>query len=327
MKHLAVAFLMLVLAGPAIAQSPPAGWEREWPNTDFSRSAVPFSEIMSGGPPKDGIPSIDDPMFSKVARVNPAPGATDPVLSVEIAGAARAYPLAVLMWHEIVNDTVAGLPIAVTYCPLCNTGLVFDRRVDGEVTSFGTTGKLRHSDLVMYDRATESWWQQFDGTAIVGARLGTRLTPVPSRMESWADFVARHPDGMVLVPDNPRGRAYGSNPYVGYDSSTRPFLYDGRYEGPGEPMMRVVTIAGVTGAWSFDFIKAKGPVRVEDMEISWRAGQASALDAARISDGRDVGGVVVERLGADGSRQAVVYSVPFAFAFAAFHPGVTIHHD
>jgi len=280
---------------------------------------------MSGGPPKDGIPSIDDPMFSSVAHTNPAPADTDPVLSVEIGGQARAYPLSVLIWHEIVNDTIAGVPVAVTFCPLCNSGIVFDRRVDGKVTSFGTTGKLRHSDLVMYDRATQSWWQQFDGTAIIGERTGTTLKTVPSRLESWADFAARNPRGMVLVPDDPGGRAYGRNPYVGYDSSTRPFLYDGSYTGPGSPMMRVVAIDGLNEAWSLGLIRSAGTVRAGDLEISWRAGQTSALDAREISKGRDVGTVTVERLTDDGQRQAVVYFVPFAFAFAAFHQGGVIH--
>ncbi|PJB31290.1 MAG: hypothetical protein CO109_10760, partial [Deltaproteobacteria bacterium CG_4_9_14_3_um_filter_65_9] len=236
-------------------------------------------------------------------------------------------PLSVLIWHEIVNDTLAGVPIAVTYCPLCNSAIVYDRRVAGKATTFGTTGKLRNSDMVMYDRASDSWWQQFEGRAIIGTRLGTTLKTLPSRLESWAEFVARNPEGLVLMPDDPGARPYGRNPYVGYDSSSRPFLYDGSYDGPGEALMRVVVIEGVEGAWSLDLIRRTGPVQVGALEISWRAGQASALDAGQISAGRDVGGVVVERVQADGSRVLVVYSVPFAFAFAAFHPGAVIHHD
>jgi len=327
MKHLMLAAAALAFATMAGGETPPAGWQAEWPATDFSHSAVAFGEILSGGPPKDGIPAIDDPMFAKVARVQPVPAASDPVVSVEINGEARAYPLSVLIWHEIVNDTMAGVPIAVTYCPLCNSAIVFDRRVAGEATTFGTTGKLRHSDMVMYDRASESWWQQFEGRAIIGLRLGTVLKTLPSRLESWAEFTARNPTGLVLMPDDPGARPYGRNPYAGYDTSIRPFLYDGSYAGPGEALMRVVAIEGVNAAWSFDFIRANGPVRVDDLQISWRAGQASALDAGQISAGRDVGGVVVERLAADGSQTLVVYSVPFAFAFAAFHPGAVIHHD
>ena len=128
-----------------------AQWRLEWPDTDFTRHSVPLEEIVSGGPPKDGIPAIDDPAFAPVAEAHLADN--EPVLGLSIEGDARAYPLRILIWHEIVNDVVGGVPVAVTYCPLCNTGIVFDRRVGDRVLAFGTTGKLRHSDLVMYDRA------------------------------------------------------------------------------------------------------------------------------------------------------------------------------
>ena len=186
---LSVAVIMAVLvltsllvvqadAQDRIEQKVPAYWDAAWPKTDFGKSLVDFSEIFSGGPPKDGIPAIDTPVFEQVnAAGSNAPAATEPVMSLTIAGDARAYPLRILIWHEIVNDTVGGTPVSVTFCPLCNSGVVFDRRVADEVTTFGTTGKLRNSDLVMYDRATESWWQQFEGRAIVGVRAGTELTP------------------------------------------------------------------------------------------------------------------------------------------------------
>jgi hypothetical protein len=188
-------FALAVLLGPALAAPPadavPTGWRGEWPQTDFGRHSVPLEEITSGGPPKDGIPSIDDPSFVPVAQADLPP--QEPVMGLVIGGDARAYPLRILMWHEIVNDVVEGVPVAVTYCPLCNTGLVFDRRVDGRKLEFGTTGKLRHSDLVMYDRGTESWWQQFLGEAIVGELTGTRLKVLPSQTLSWADFKRIHP--------------------------------------------------------------------------------------------------------------------------------------
>ncbi len=129
---------------------------QEWPNTDFSRAEVAFREILSGGPPKDGILAIDDPHFSPVPQGGDLYADREPVMSVRIDGEARAYPLSILMWHEIVNDTLADTPISVTFCPLCNSGIVFDRRVEGIETTFGTTGKLRNSDMVMYDRLTES---------------------------------------------------------------------------------------------------------------------------------------------------------------------------
>jgi len=122
----------------------------------------------------------------------------EPVIVVERGAAARAYPLQILVWHEIVNDRLAGRPIAVTYCPLCNSGVVFDRRVDGRDLTFGTTGKLRRSDLVMWDRQTESWWQQFSGDALVGTLTGRRLRMLASQTLSWRDFKHIYPRGTVL---------------------------------------------------------------------------------------------------------------------------------
>jgi Protein of unknown function (DUF3179) len=163
MREVAVALVFWMTAGAPLAAEP-AHWRLEWPNTDFTRHSVDLEEIIPGGPPKDGIPSIDEPEFVPVAEA--ALPENEPVIGLVVGEDARAYPLRILIWHEIVNDVVGGVPVAVTYCPLCNTGLVFDRRVGEEVLEFGTTGKLRRSDLVMYDRTTESWWQQFLGEAI-----------------------------------------------------------------------------------------------------------------------------------------------------------------
>ncbi len=315
-----------------IKQDVPAHWEAAWPKTDFKKSLVDFSEIFSGGPPKDGIPAIDNPVFEPVDAVgSAAPDPTEPVMSLTIAGDARTYPLRILIWHEIVNDMVGGTPVSVTFCPLCNSGVVFDRRVAGGVTTFGTTGRLRNSDLVMYDRKTESWWQQFEGRAIVGVRAGTELTRVPARLESYAEFVARHPDGKVLVPDGTHLRDYGRNPYAGYDRSPKPFLYTGNYTGPGRPLMRVVSVPGVNQAWSLELLRRDGKIRVSgtpkgDLILGWSAGQNSALDSATISEGRDVGTAIVQRVGPSGSPEDISYDVPFAFAFNAFHPDAPIHH-
>ncbi|WP_193371621.1 DUF3179 domain-containing protein [Pelagibius marinus] len=308
--------LALVLAVADGARANPERWAADWPDTDFSKASVPFDEILSGGPPKDGIPAIDDPRFVAVAEAgNLAPA--EPVIGLEIAGDARAYPLRVLTWHEIVNDTVGGTPVAVTYCPLCNAAIVFDRRVDGEATTFGTTGLLRHSDLVMYDRATESWWQQFLGEAIVGAHTGKRLELLPSRLESWENFAARFPDGKVLVPGDPGLRPYGANPYVGYDSAARPFLYDGSLPQGIAPLARVVAIGDE--AWSLELLRREGRVESGDLVLTWTPGQASALDSRTIAGGREVGNVVVQRRGARGLVD-VPYDVTFAFVFHAFRP-------
>jgi hypothetical protein len=313
MRRLVSLVLALALAAaPALAD--PARWAQEFPLTDFSRASVPFSEILSGGPPRDGIPALSDPSFRPVAqaqRLDPR----EPVIAVEIEGAVpRAYPVRYLTWHEIVNDTVGGVPIAVTFCPLCNSALTFDRRVDGAVLTFGVTGKLRNSDLVMYDRETESWWQQAMGEGIVGVHTGATLAVLPTWMESWERFRARNPDGLVMAEPEWR-RAYGQNPYVGYDTSRRPFLYSGEDPPHGiPPLARVVRVGD--RAWPLTRLAEAGEIAEAGLTLSWAAGKASALDTAEIGQGRDIGQVRVR----DGQGRDVAHDVMFAFAFHAFWP-------
>jgi len=311
----------LLLAGPALAA--PEEWQREWPNTDFAKHAVDFDEILSGGPPKDGIPAIDDPLMAPIENIFDLPD-QEPVIAVEVAGDLHAYPLRVLIWHEIVNDTVGGVPVAVTYCPLCNSAVVFDRRLDGRVLDFGTTGKLRNSDLVMYDRQTESWWQQFLGEAIVGELTGKVLEMLPSRVESFARFRARG-GAKVLVPRDQTIRRYGLNPYREYDSRAAPYpFFRGTLPEGIPPLERVVVVGGE--AWSFGLLRRQRRVTKGDLVITWEPGQNSALDATAISTGRDVGNVVVQRQTANGLEDAV-HDVSFAFAFHAFHPEGVIHTE
>ncbi len=311
--------VLLLAAGPLAAQ--PAEWLAEWPRTDFDKRIVDLSEIVSGGPPKDGIPAIDEPRFRPAGEVEL--DGREPVIGVRVGEEVRAYPLRLLIWHEIVNDELGGTPIAVTFCPLCNTGIVFDRRLGDRVLDFGTTGKLRHSDLVMYDRQTESWWQQFTGRAIVGELAGAKLRMLPSRLESFARFRDRHPEGEVLVPSDPSMRPYGTNPYAGYDRSSRPFLYDGPLPEEIPPLQRVVRVG--EEAWSLALIRERGRIEAGDLVITWEPGQASALDTRVISQGIDVGNVTVQRRLPDGRLEDVVYSVDFAFAFRAFYPDAPIH--
>ena len=152
-----IVLLLTLIAGPVSAD--PAFWRYEWPNTNFEKTSLSdWRDVRSGGPGKVGIPALTDPTFHPVQNASvlaPREG----VIVVELGtGPERAYPLRYLMWHEIVNDSVDGVPIAVTYCPLCNSALVFNRRVDGVELEFAVTGKLRHSDMIMYDRQSESWW-------------------------------------------------------------------------------------------------------------------------------------------------------------------------
>ena len=181
--------------------------------TDVSQTTIDLDDIRGGGPPKDGIPSIDDPSFIPVDEVDFLSD-REPVVSFE----GRAYPIQILTWHEIVNDDVDGTPVAVTYCPLCNTAIIFDRRVGGDTLEFGVSGFLRENNLLMYDRQTETLWQQFDGEAVVGTYAGERLDILPARIISWEDFTDNHPDGQVLSRDTGYDRRYGSNPYEGYDA-------------------------------------------------------------------------------------------------------------
>lgn len=317
----AVLTAWLALATAAWAQAP-GSWTRAFPETDFTQHSVELDSIMSGGVPKDGIPSIDEPAFEAAQARRDWLAPTEPVIGLEVGGDARAYPLRVLTWHEIVNDSVGGQPVAVTFCPLCNAAIVFDARVKGQHLTFGTTGKLRHSDLVMYDRQTGTWWQQFTGIGIVGELTGTMLEMLPARLESWESFLERHPDGRVLVPNGPNARPYGRNPYAGYDSASSPFLYRGPMPEKMPAMSRVVVVGDE--AWDLRLLQDKGRVETATHVIEWRAGQNSALDTADIGQGQDVGNVIVREKTDDGLKDAV-YDVTFAFVFKAFHPEGTWH--
>ncbi len=315
MKHLlATAILSLALALPAAAN--PDRWQSEWPRTDFATTSVDsWTEILSGGPPKDGIPAIDAPSFHGVSDEEML-SAREPVITLEIEGEVpRAYPIRYLMWHEIVNDEVGGIPVTVTFCPLCNSGITFDRRTEAGVLSFGVSGKLRNSDMVMYDRQTESWWQQALGTAIVGELTGVELTTLPSWMESWGEFAARNPDGLVMQVPAGFGRNYGQNPYVQYDSSDRPFLYAGEEPPHGIPSLARVVRVG-DRAWPMTRLSDAGEITEAGVTLSWRAGQASALDTRNIAEGRDVGTVRVR----DAAGHDLPHDVMFAFAYHAFWP-------
>ncbi len=315
MPRLALASLLsTALALPLAAQSVPADWTREFPNADFSRMTVEPREIMSGGPPRDGIPALSDPAMIAGAAESRL-DAREPVMVYAPDGApARAYPIRYLTWHEIVNDSVAGRPFAVTYCPLCNTGMVFDRRHGGLVLTLGVSGRLRHSDMLMYARETDRGWQQATAEGIAGRFAGERLRMLPAWMDSWAGYRAEFPDGLVMdQPEWPRN--YGANPYAGYDSSARPFLYRGEDPPHGiHPLARVVRVG--ERAWPLERLRAHGTLNEAGLELIWTEGQASAMDTRAIAQGREVGSVRVR----DGSGQDMVHDLPFAFAFHAFHP-------
>ena len=233
-----------------------SGW-----TTDFSKHSVSYSEIRSGGPGKDGIRPIDSPKFVDAFEPPDYMRPDEAVMVLEIGGDARAYPLAIMIGHEIVNDMVGGVPVTVTYCPLCNSAVVFDRRLDGRVLDFGTTGNLRNSDLVMWDRQTESWWQQITGEAIVGELTGMKLTFIPSQVLSWANFQQVYPDGKLLTRETGSLRNYDRPPYASYDLSARPFLFSGQIDPRLEALERVFSLEFDGDAIAYPFsVLAQHPV-------------------------------------------------------------------
>jgi hypothetical protein len=284
-------------------------------NDAFPEPLIDLDRVLSGGPPPDGIPPIDNPIFQTAAAVDWLAPA-EAVLALEIEGEARAYPIQVMTWHELVNDTIGDVPVTVSYCPLCNSALAYDRRVDDRILDFGTSGRLFNSSLVMYDRQTESLWTHFDATAVAGTLTGTHLTTYPISTVSWEDFRTAYPEGLVLTRNTGHNRGYGRNPYSGYDDpSTRPFLYDGDYDPRLDPKTRVVVVRDPdqpavalpltdllsAGVLEFD---AHGRSLIAILDT----GTASPLDRAGLADGYDQGavGVFVDTLdGADVSLTRV----------------------
>lgn len=298
------------------------GW-----STDFARREVSLTEFQSGGPPRDGIPPIDEPKFVSVATADEDIAEREPVILVEHSGEARVYPINILIWHEIVNDVIRGTPVAVTFCPLCNTAIVFDRRIGGKTLDFGTTGKLRNSDLVMWDRQTESWWQQFGGEALVGRYAGERLEQLPARIVGWGEIKREFSSARVLSRDTGYSRSYGQNPYEGYDDVDTPPFFGAANDDDARlaPKERVVFVerGGESVVVPFPVLQQKRELEIEvggeQLVVRWKKGVASALDSGEIEKGRDVGAAEVRANG-----KLVPFDQPFWFSVAAFRPDVRI---
>lgn len=277
-------------------ENPPidvSGLTRVWDKTDFCQHQEGvYDEIISGGVPRDGIPPIDDPIFESIADASTWLQPQSPVIAFSLDGVNRAYPLAILTRHEIVNDMIGDTAVAVTFCPLCNSAIVFDRTLDGQVLRFGVSGLLRNSDLIMWDDVTQSWWQQFTGEGIVGVHTGTMLTILPSQVVGFGAFVEQFPEGEVLARN---GRSYGSNPYVGYDSSSQPFLFRGELDDRLFPTERVLagSVGGEAVAYPFTALAEEIVINdtIGDIDVVafWQPGATSALDQSSIDGSRDVG--------------------------------------
>ena len=292
-------------------------------STDFTRSAITFETILSGGPPKDGIPSIDSPKFISLEAADRWIGPQEAVLVLRYKGRVRVYPLQILMWHEIVNDEIDGTSVIVTYCPLCNTGVAFKGEIDGQSMDFGTTGRLRYSNLIMYDRQSETWWQQASGRGLIGEYAGRSLPLLPISILPWNEVLRTYggtesglEDGAsgglgtfytsentkenspveVLSKQTGQSRPYGNNPYQGYDTNSSAFLYAGP-ETPDEyeTMERVLAVQVEDEERAFPFEQLSSNKVTETsiggrrVVVFWQPGTASALDAGRLAEGRDVG--------------------------------------
>lgn len=285
--------LLLFLISPAepLAQNIP-GFD-----TNTEKRSIDLDELIDGGPGKDGIPSVDNPAFVSQEEASNWIEPKEPVIALEIEGEARAYPIQILIWHEIANDELGGVPIAVTFCPLCYSAIVFDRRIEGEVHEFRVSGMLRHSDMIMYDLKTESLWQQFSGEALVGDYTGKELNIIPSQLISFQQFKNSYPDAQVLSRETGHRRNYGENPYAGYDDiDNTPFLLD-RDELTDKlpPMEKVIGVrAGeFTRGYPYSVTLEKhvihDEINDEPIVIFHLDGMASAMDNRRIHQSRDDG--------------------------------------
>ncbi|MCP3984550.1 MAG: DUF3179 domain-containing protein [bacterium] len=278
---------------------------------DLAEADVPASEIHAGGPPRDGIPALDQPETGPADSSGEAAWADDVVvLGFEWGGEARAYPLPILDHHELVNDTLGGRPVLISWCPLCGTGMVFDRRVAGVERHFGVSGLLYQSDVLMYDRETESLWSQISSRAITGMSRGNELTLLRSRMESWGAWRQRHPGTTVLSRRTGHRRDYGRSPYRGYSTSSRlmfPVPSDDRYH-PKMPTLGLrIPDTTARGYPAAELVRAGGYV---EEELAGEKVRIRYDDVAQVFD------VVASE------RVEVVEG--FWFAWAAFHPDASL---
>ncbi|MBC8283085.1 MAG: DUF3179 domain-containing protein [Nitrospinae bacterium] len=189
---------------------------------DYSKHSIPIDEISDGGPGKDGIPSIDNPRFLTVEEADSSlMQNTDRILGFIHNDQARAYPIKILNWHEIVNDQVGGKNVVVTFCPLCGTGMVFDAHIKTQNLKFGVSGLLYQSDMLLYDHQTESLWSQIKSEAVTGPMTGTRLKLLASTHTDWGAWKKKHPKTLVMSDNTGFRRPYDRDPYQGYESNSR----------------------------------------------------------------------------------------------------------
>ncbi|MGE3725046.1 MAG: DUF3179 domain-containing protein [Candidatus Sericytochromatia bacterium] len=264
--------------------------------TNTQKTKINLNELEAGVPEKDGIPAILNPLFESAEQAQSWLQLKEPVIALIINQTARAYPLQILIWHEIVNDQLAQTPVLVSFCPLCYSALVFKRQINDETFSFGVSGMLRHSDLVMYDHQSESLWQQFSGEAIVGEKTGLNLIQIPSQILSFEQFQQLYPTGEILSRPLNSDRAYGKNPYVGYDHiDQRPFRFREIPDPRLPPMERVIAIQVENQAKAYPYSISRQAKVIHDclnnreLVIFHEEGPVSAVDQADISLSQSTG--------------------------------------
>ena len=300
--------IILFISNVIGAQDGMEGILKAYPNwtTNFEKKSIDLNELISGGPPKDGIPAIINPKFTTLEEAKNWLAEKEPVIAVEINGNSKAYPLQILMFHEIVNDRIGRTPLLISFCPLCYSGIVFDRTLNNMSINFGVSGLLRNSDMVMYDQLSESFWQQFTGEAIVGDFTGSKLEVIPSQIISFEQFRSNYPNGLVLSQFTGFERPYGQNPYVNYDDvETVPFLFKGKNDSRLPQNEKVIGIKNENFAKGYPY-SITSELKVindtfddEKIVIFHLPGTLSSLDERFIEDSKDVGstGVFSRKLG------------------------------
>lgn len=274
--------------------------------TDTSKAIIDLKELKGGGPPKDGIPAIIRPKFIKPEHASWL-AANEPVIAVVIDGQAKAYPLQILVWHELVNDNIAQTPLVVSFCPLCYSAVAYNRKIGDREYTFGVSGMLRNSNLVMYDHQTETLWQQITGQAIVGSLVGRQLEPIPAQIIAFRQFTETYKNGLVLSRSTSYQRNYGRNPYLGYDDvSSRPFMYSGPHDNRLPPMEKVVTVSIGKQAIAYPYSITTEHKVINDqlgetpLVVFHGPGAVSALDEPDLAGSRHVGSTGVYSRKVDG---------------------------
>jgi len=288
-----------------------------WQSSAFSRSyhngfelqdpLIPATEILHGGPPKDGIPSLDKPSYIDASEMNQLKP-NDRVLGIIYKGEARAYPIRILNYHELVNDEIAGDKILISFCPLCGTGMAFHAEIDGSELEFGVSGLLYNSDVLMYDRQTESLWSQIQAKAISGQFKGTQLKQIPIEHTTWEHWQKHLPDSQVLSFDTGHSRNYQGTPYVGYEHSERIYFPVSHEDKRYHPKELVVGVINAKQAKAYPFSeldKTKSPLVDRFGNTQIKIHFDAKARSAKVTDMND---------------KAINSLTAFWFAWYAFHP-------